>query len=83
MTDKKPRGFARLSADERRKISSRGGVAAHACGRGHEWTSEQAREVGARGGKTCQARRAQARRPPIFDGTVWIVGPPEPGEVPQ
>jgi hypothetical protein len=49
--DKPKRGLARLSPEERAAIAGAGGRAAHAMGRGHEWTSAQAREAGRLGGK--------------------------------
>lgn len=43
-------GFAKMSLEERRKIASIGGKAAHAQGTAHEWTSAEAREAGRKGG---------------------------------
>ena len=48
--NKHPRGFATLPRAERREIASRGGRSAHAKGVAHEWTSEQARLAGRKGG---------------------------------
>lgn len=45
------RGFAAMDPEERREISSRGGKASHLSGRGHEFSSEEAREAGRRGGE--------------------------------
>jgi general stress protein YciG len=51
---KRPRGFAALKASGRlaeiRALSSKGGKAAHAQGKAHKWTSEEAREAGRKGG---------------------------------
>ena len=55
------RGFAAMDAERRRRISSVGGKAAHAKGTGHEFTSEEAREAGRKGGR---ARAARAGRTP-------------------
>lgn len=44
------RGFAALDPDTRKAISSAGGKAVHAQGKGHEFTSEEARVAGAKGG---------------------------------
>lgn len=44
------RGFASMSEDKRKKIASKGGKAAHAKGTAHEWTSEEARQAGKKGG---------------------------------
>ena len=40
---KKAIGFARLSPEERKAISSKGGVAAHRAGTAHEFTSDEGR----------------------------------------
>lgn len=44
------RGFASMDPDEQRKIASEGGKASHEKGTGHEFTSEEAREAGRKGG---------------------------------
>jgi hypothetical protein len=54
------RGFANLTAAQRAVISSMGGRAAHACGTAHQFTSEEARAAGRKGGRASQARRSQA-----------------------
>lgn len=51
---KKLRGFAALIAynpDRQREIASDGGKQAHACGKAHEFTSEEARDAGRKGGQ--------------------------------
>ncbi|PJJ60823.1 KGG domain-containing protein [Hymenobacter chitinivorans] len=45
------RGFAAMDPEEQRRIASEGGKASHESGRGHEFTSEEAREAGKKGGK--------------------------------
>jgi uncharacterized protein len=44
------RGFAGMTAERKREIASKGGKAAHARGTAHEWSSEEAREAGRKGG---------------------------------
>lgn len=44
------RGFASMDRTKQREIASKGGRAAHEKGTAHEWTSEEAREAGRRGG---------------------------------
>jgi general stress protein YciG len=44
-------------ADKRRNIPSKGGKAAHLKGTAHEWTVEEAREAGRKGGATAHRRR--------------------------
>ncbi|RTQ49301.1 conidiation-specific protein 10 [Hymenobacter gummosus] len=46
------RGFASMDPAEQRRIASEGGKASHASGRGHEWTSAEAREAGRKGGQS-------------------------------
>jgi general stress protein YciG len=45
------RGFASMDEERVREIASRGGKAAHAKGTAHEFTSDEAREAGRKGGK--------------------------------
>jgi uncharacterized protein len=52
MEQKPKRGFALLSPDKLRKITRLGGIASHMYGRGHEWTSEEARIAGRKGGRS-------------------------------
>ena len=54
------RGFASMDSARQREIASKGGKAAHQKGTAHEWTSEEAREAGRRGGKASRARRQEA-----------------------
>jgi general stress protein YciG len=56
----KDRGFASMPAHKRREISSKGGRASHAKGVAHEWTSEQAREAGHKGGTIAHQRTRHA-----------------------
>jgi hypothetical protein len=46
----KDRGFASMDKTKAKLISSKGGKAAHAKGTAYEWTSEQARAAGRKGG---------------------------------
>ena len=39
-----------MDREKQRRIASEGGKAAHAKGRAHEWTVEEARKAGRRGG---------------------------------
>lgn len=58
---KKRRGFAVMSPELRAAISRKGGKSAHAKGRAHTFTSEEAREAGRKGGAATHARRRAAR----------------------
>jgi hypothetical protein len=54
----KGRGFAGMDPEQQREIASEGGRAAHASGHAHEFTSEEARAAGRKGGEA----RSQASR---------------------
>jgi uncharacterized protein len=45
------RGFASMDPKRQREIASEGGRAAHIHGTAHEWTSEEARQAGRKGGQ--------------------------------
>lgn len=57
MEEKKLRGFAAMDKEKHREIASKGGKAAHELGRAHQFTSEEAREAGKKGGKTVSQDR--------------------------
>ena len=57
---KEDRGFASMDRAKQREIASKGGKAAHAKGTAHEWTSEEAREAGRKGGMASHRRRKEA-----------------------
>ncbi len=46
-TTKKPRGFAAISPERQKEIASQGGRAAHAGGKAHQFTPEEARAAAA------------------------------------
>jgi general stress protein YciG len=50
------RGFASMDPAKQREIASKGGRAAHAQGKAHEFTSEEARAAGRKGGEAAHAR---------------------------
>ena len=52
------RGFASMDAAKQRSIASRGGRAAHEQGTAHEFSSEEARAAGRKGGEAVSANRA-------------------------
>lgn len=55
---KRKMGFAVMSHDERRRIASLGGKAAHEQGTAHEYTSEEAAAAGRKGGRISAHNRA-------------------------
>lgn len=50
MTGKSKRGFASMDPERQREIASKGGRAAHAKGTAHEWSRDEARAAGRKGG---------------------------------
>lgn len=50
------RGFASMDPEKQREIASKGGRAAHDLGTAHEWTSEEARAAGRKGGASSRQR---------------------------
>lgn len=61
---KKPRGFAAMDPKVVSEIARKGGKAAHVHGTAHEFTSEEAREAGRRGGYESHRRRIARERGP-------------------
>ena len=51
------RGFASMDRNKQREIASKGGKAAHQKGTAHEWTCEEAREAGRKGGMASHRRK--------------------------
>ena len=58
---KSNRGFASMDPQRQREIASEGGRAAHEKGTAHEFTSEEAREAGRKGGMARSANRRAAQ----------------------
>jgi uncharacterized protein len=52
------RGFASMNEEKQRAIASKGGRAAHEKGTAHEFTPEEAREAGRKGGEKISRDRA-------------------------
>jgi uncharacterized protein len=53
------RGFSSMDPQKQREIASKGGKAAHQKGTAHEFTSEEARIAGRKGGAASRAKRSQ------------------------
>jgi general stress protein YciG len=60
---KEDRGFASMDRAKQREIASKGGKAAHQKGTAHEWTSEEARDAGRKGGIASHRRRREMSSP--------------------
>jgi hypothetical protein len=54
-----------MSPDKQREIASKGGRAAHAKGTAHEWTSEEARNAGRKGGQISRGGRGRLISPDV------------------
>jgi general stress protein YciG len=53
----RPRGFAAMDRTLVSEIARKGGKAAHTAGTAHEFTSEEARQAGRKGGQATHAKR--------------------------
>jgi uncharacterized protein len=60
-SNRKPRGFAVMDKEVQRAIASTGGRASHATGNAHEFSSDEAREAGRRGGLSVSQDREHMR----------------------
>jgi general stress protein YciG len=52
-----------MSPEKQREIASKGGRAAHEKGTAHEWTSEEARSAGRKGGQISRGGRGRLTEP--------------------
>lgn len=48
-----------MSAEKQREIASKGGRAAHEKGTAHEWTADEARNAGRKGGQVSRGGRGR------------------------
>jgi general stress protein YciG len=62
MANTSKRGFASMDAEKQRAIASKGGRAAHEKGTAHEFTPEEAREAGRKGGEARSRNRSRPRK---------------------
>ena len=78
------RGFGAMDPEKQREIARKGGRTAHAKGTAHEWTSDEARIAGRKGGEIVSRDRAHmaaigrkggsgrgASRKRKYTGIVW------------
>jgi len=70
MVAKEDRGFASMDRNKQREIASKGGKAAHQKGTAHEWTSEEAREAGRKGGMASHRRKQQQQGAEMSDSPL-------------
>ena len=82
---KERRGFASMSPEKQREIASKGGRAAHEKGTAHEWTPEEARSAGRKGGQISRGGRGRLVTPPaapdVNNGDAAPASGSEPGRV--
>jgi hypothetical protein len=67
---KERRGFASMSREKQREIASKGGRAAHKKGTAHEWTADEARSAGRKGGQVSRGGRGRLSMPPEMPGAA-------------
>ena len=65
---KERRGFASMSIEKQREIASKGGRAAHEKGTAHEWTADEARTAGRKGGQVSRGGRGRLSTPQGQEG---------------
>jgi uncharacterized protein len=65
---KERRGFASMSPEKQREIASKGGRAAHEKGTAHEWTPDEARAAGRKGGQISRGGRGRLVPNPAESG---------------
>lgn len=72
---KERRGFASMSPEKQREIASKGGRAAHLKGTAHEWTADEARVAGRKGGQISRGGRGRLQPEQPADSTGAAAGP--------
>lgn len=78
---KERRGFASMSPEKQREIASKGGRAAHQKGTAHEWTSEEARSAGRKGGQISRGGRGRLIEPSVQSSAPPIGTSPDLGTI--
>jgi len=67
---RRPRGFAAMDRAKVSEIASKGGKAAHAAGTAHQFTSDEARAAGKKGGVAPHVRRGRGPRQSAAGGAT-------------
>lgn len=72
-----------MSPEKQREIASKGGRAAHEKGTAHEWTPEEARNAGRKGGQISRGGRGRLvpSAPDVNTGAPAPASGSEPGRV--
>ncbi len=72
------RGFASMSPEKQREIARKGGRAAHEKGTAHEWTPDEARAAGRKGGQISRGGRGRLEGESDNSGTMSSMNGLEP-----
>ncbi len=80
---RKRRGFAAMDPKKVSEIASKGGKAAHRAGTAHEFTPDEARSAGRKGGYATHAKRKQTPSAPASSETALKDEEPEPSGEPH
>ncbi len=54
---KTKRGFASMDPEKQKRIASMGGKEAHRSGKAHQWSPEEARKAGRKGGQASRRKK--------------------------
>lgn len=73
---KRPRGFATWEKRKLREVAVKGGQMAHASGHAHEFTTEEARLAGAKGGRASAKAKVEAAAIPLDSEKLEETIPP-------
>lgn len=74
---RRPRGFAAMDRKRVSEIASKGGKAAHAAGTAHQFSSDEARNAGRKGGVAPHVRRGRGPRQPVAASPASSSNPKE------
>jgi hypothetical protein len=61
-----------MSPEKQREIASKGGRAAHEKGTAHEWTPDEARNAGRKGGQISRGGRGRLPASPLNPTTIAV-----------
>ena len=75
---RRPRGFAAMDRSKVSEIASKGGKAAHKAGTAHQFTSDEARQAGHKGGVAPHVRRGRGARSASGTGVNGVNGGGQP-----
>ncbi len=68
-----------MSPEKQREIASKGGRAAHEKGTAHEWTADEARSAGRKGGQVSRGGRGRLITQPVETPAVPVIGTSDAG----